>query len=168
MATTLPTAITDLLELTTLSLATTGPEGEPHAAALYYAELFADGKLRLYFFSEPGSQHALDTARDARAAGAVQVEYQGWQEIRGLQLRGQVRQVPEGPEWDQAWEAYIAKFPFVSGLKAVVTLNKLYVFEPTWVRLVGNRSGFGSKEEWALQPEGWMPVPRPARGADQP
>jgi len=32
----------------------------------------------------------------------------------------------------------------------IVQRNALYVFSPTWVRLVDNRRGFGFKQEWDL------------------
>jgi uncharacterized protein YhbP (UPF0306 family) len=65
-------------------------------------------------------------------------------------MRGEVRAVETGLEWDAAWKIYTAKFPFVSELKAVVERTRLYVFEPHWVRLVDNRQGFGFKQEWSV------------------
>jgi uncharacterized protein YhbP (UPF0306 family) len=53
-------------------------------------------------------------------------------------------------EWDHAWELYVAKFPFVMELKAIVERNTLYAFIPSWVRQVDNRRGFGFKQEWSL------------------
>jgi len=137
----------DLLSLSTMTLATSGPSGEPHAAPVYFA---AAETLYLYFFSDPHSQHSLDLARDARAAAAIYPECRDWRDIRGLQLHGEVHPVPPGLEWDAAWVLYAAKFPFVSGLKAVVERNVLYAFTPRWVRLVDNRRGFGFKQEWDL------------------
>ena len=137
----------DLLDLSTLSLSTAGSDGEPHAAAVYFA---VGEALGFYFFSDEGSQHSQDVGRDPRAAAAIYPECRDWQDIRGLQLRGEVRAVEPGPEWDAAWKIYEAKFPFVSELRAVVSRNTLYVFEPLWIRLVDNRRGFGFKEEWVI------------------
>jgi hypothetical protein len=137
----------DLLSLSTMTLATSSPGGDPHAAPVYFA---ADETLRLYFFSDPQSQHSLDLSKNARAAAAIYPECRDWQEIRGLQLHGEVRPVPPGPEWDAAWKLYAVKFPFVTGLKAIVERNALYAFIPRWVRLVDNRRGFGFKQEWDL------------------
>jgi 4-hydroxy-3-polyprenylbenzoate decarboxylase len=134
----------DLLALPAMTLATGSPEGDPHAAPVYFA---ADEKSCLYFFSDADSQHALDLQGDARAAAAIHPLVSGWQEIRGLQLRGRVRAVPAGAEWERAWVLYQAKFPFVAQLKQVVARSTLYVFEPDWVRLVDNRKGLGYKEE---------------------
>jgi hypothetical protein len=137
----------DLLSLSSMTLATSGPSGSPHAAPVYFA---ANEALRLYFFSDPQSQHSLDLARDPHAAAAIYPECRDWQDIRGLQLHGEILPVPPGPEWDAAWELYAAKFPFVSELKAAVERNALYVFIPHWARLVDNRRGFGFKQEWDL------------------
>lgn len=137
----------ELLDLSTLTLATCSPAGEPHGAALYFA---ADENLRLYFFSDQSSQHAQDILVDARAAVTIQPECHGWQDIRGLQMRGQVHLVQSGDEWEHAWGVYVKKFPFVSELQEIVAQNQFYVFLPHWVRLVDNRRGFGYKSEWTL------------------
>ena len=134
----------DLLALPAMTLATGSPEGEPHAAPVYFV---ADENKRLYFFSDANSQHALDLQTNARAAAAIHPLVSGWQEIRGLQLRGRVRAVPQGAEWEHAWVLYQAKFPFVEKLKEAVARSVLYVFEPDWIRLVDNRKGLGYKEE---------------------
>jgi 4-hydroxy-3-polyprenylbenzoate decarboxylase len=135
---------TEMLALPALTLATTSPDGMPHAAPVYFA---ADEGGHLYFFSDPNSQHAHDLHTNPRAAAAIHPLVAGWQEIRGMQLRGSVRAIPPGAEWDAAWECYQAKFPFVAQLKETVARTTLYAFEPDWVRLVDNRKGFGYKEE---------------------
>jgi uncharacterized protein YhbP (UPF0306 family) len=136
----------DLLALDAMTLATQGAEG-PHAAPVFFA---ADEALRLYFFSDPHSQHSLHLAQDPRAAVAFYPAAQDWNEIHGLQMQGQVRLLEQGAQWDQGWACYRAKFPFVDALKAVVAQNALYVFIPRWIRLVDNRRGFGFKQEWVL------------------
>ena len=137
----------DLLSLSTMTLATSGVYGSPHAAPVYFA---ADQALHLYFFSDPDSLHSRHLAENPRAAAAIYPECHDWRDIRGLQLHGQVHPVPPGPEWDAAWELYAAKFPFVSELRLVVEVNVLYGLTPGWVRLVDNRRGFGFKQEWDL------------------
>jgi 4-hydroxy-3-polyprenylbenzoate decarboxylase len=134
----------DLMALPAMTLATSGADGAPHAAPVYFA---ADENHHLYFFSDADSQHALDLQTEARAAATIHPLVSGWQEIRGLQLRGRVRAVPEGEEWERAWTLYRAKFPFVENLKQAVAQSTLYVFEPDWIRLVDNRKGLGYKEE---------------------
>jgi uncharacterized protein YhbP (UPF0306 family) len=157
--------IIDLFQLSTLTLATSGAGAEPHAAPLHFVAIGhpfgatqdlmdmqdlgeAEITWRIYFFSEEKSQHSRDLLVNSHAAATLYPESQDWRQIRGLQLRGTVQQVPLGPEWDQAWEQYRLKFPFVVGLKNIVARNNLYVFVPTWIRLVDNRLGFGFKHEW--------------------
>ena len=137
----------ELLTLTTMTLATTGPDGEPHAAAVYFA---ADENLRFYFFSDVDSQHSRDIQDNPRAAVTLSPECKNGQEIRGLQMRGEVHRVAEGAPWQSAWQCYTSKFPFVLELESVVARNVLFAFEPCWIRLVDNRRGFGFKQEWTL------------------
>ena len=146
----LNTDLAELLGLSTMTLSTSGPTGEPHAAAVYFA---AGEGLKLYFFSDEHSQHSQDAAHHPLAAVTIYPETRNWQDIRGLQMRGAVRAVETRPEWEAVWEIYTAKFPFVSELKAAVERNRLYVFEPRWIRLVDNRHGFGFKKEWIIDHE---------------
>jgi uncharacterized protein YhbP (UPF0306 family) len=138
----------DLLTLSTMTLATSGLLGEPHAAPVYFV---ADRDLRFYFFSDRDSQHARDLDSSPAAAGTIYPEYNGWRDIRGLQMRGKVQIVGQGSEWEAAWSAYCQKFPFVKGLAAVVARNTLYVFTPAWIRMLDNRFGLGFKREWDLE-----------------
>lgn len=136
-----------------MTLSTTDPAGAPCAAPVYFAALRHEtskqvSRWQLYFFSEADSQHAQNIYQDGRAAAAIYPECQDWQDIRGLQLRGMVQAVAQGSEWETAWRAYCAKFPFAGQLKPIVARNSLYAFAPEWIRLVDNRRGFGFKQEW--------------------
>jgi len=137
----------DLLSLTTMTLATTGPDGRPHAASVYFA---ADKNLRFYFFSDVESQHSRDIQDNPLAAVTLYPECKNWQEIRGLQMRGEVDRVAEGAAWQAAWQCYASKFPFVLDLESVIASNALFAFQPSWIRLVDNHRGFGFKQEWTL------------------
>jgi uncharacterized protein len=142
-------AIASLLEVSTLTLATVSPAGEPHAAPVYFAAVWRP-HLELCFFSEEKTRHVQHLAQNPRLAAAIYPEASSWQDIRGLQLHGRAGRISPGPEWDQAWTAYTQKFPFVRGLKAVVARSDFYRLTPTWIRLVDNRQGFGYKQEWNL------------------
>jgi uncharacterized protein YhbP (UPF0306 family) len=149
----IPTELLEILTTPAATIATTGPDGEPHAAAVYFA---SDDQVNLYFFSSSVSQHIIDVLKDNRAAITIHPECSGWQDIRGLQMRGRVHHVNHGPEWERAWEIYTTKFPFAAALKSIVARNELYLFLPVWVRLVDNRQGFGHKQEWLI--EGGIPI----------
>jgi uncharacterized protein YhbP (UPF0306 family) len=145
----------ELLQLSTLTLATVGLTGKPHAAPVYFVAIsevppISGKSLQLYFFSDPASQHAQDLTYRSEAAAAIYPEANTWQEIRGLQMHGVVQVVLPGREWELAWAKYQAKFPFTSAFKQVVALNRLYVLRPDWIRMLDNRRGFGFKEEWSL------------------
>jgi flavin prenyltransferase len=132
-------------DLPAMTLATTGKDGMPYAATVY----FACGEDRqLFFFSAGDSQHSANLAGNPQAAVTIHPLADSWQEIRGLQLQGQVHPVADKEEWEAAWRLYMAKFPFAADLKDVVAKNTLYAFQPDWIRLIDNRRGFGFKEEW--------------------
>jgi uncharacterized protein YhbP (UPF0306 family) len=155
----LKSSIEELLHLTTMTLATIGLDGEPHAAAVYFA---CDDQINFYFFSDAESQHALDNTNEPRAAITVNGEGGGWQEIYGLQLRGAITAVQSKNEWQGAWDHYQTKFPFVSNLQEIIVINQMYVFKPHWIRLIDNRKGFGFKQEWGKSPAEKMAEDVPA------
>lgn len=134
----------DLLALPAMTLSTADSAGLPHSAALYFA---ADASANLYFFSDPESRHAQAGAKGSPAAVSIHPLVEGWEEIRGLQMEGDLRPVTEEAEREKAWRLYTRKFPFTAGLKDLIDRNALYVFTPRWTRLVDNLRGFGFKEE---------------------
>ena len=144
----------ELLTLSTMTLATAGASGQPHATPVYFAALLPPKAVQaplLYFFSEADARHSRELERDARAAASIYPESHDWQEIRGLQLHGWVSPARPGAEWNAGWEAYQQKFPFVAGLKIVVARNRFYIFHPTWIRLVDNSRRFGFRQEWSFE-----------------
>lgn len=154
-----PGPLKEFLSLSTMALATAGPSGDPHAAPVFFAANLEDpqpeklrrGDLRQFFFSDPLSQHAQDVIHNPSAAAVIYPEVNGWQEIRGMQLRGHVHRLSADVEWQAGWICYQGKFPFVSGLQSIIARNDFYVFLPHWIRLVDNRLGFGYKQEWKLE-----------------
>lgn len=136
----------ELWHIPVMTLATSSPNGSPHAAAVYFAA--SPDRQDLFFFSSPGSRHSLDLASNPRASAAIYPMVDEWTQIRGLQLRGHVESIFPGEAWNRGWELYQQKFPFVKDLKALINQNRLYVFRPTWVRQIDNRQEFGFKEEW--------------------
>lgn len=143
----LQSALENLLGLSTMTLATTGRDGEVHAADVYFA---CGEQLNLYFFSDAESQHSMDLSGQERAAVTIHADRGSWEDILGLQMRGTCRAIPDTEEWQSGWGFYLAKFPFVSDLAELIKVNQLYAFSPHWVRLVDNSRGFGYKREWQL------------------
>lgn len=141
---------------TTLALATVSPEGQPAAAAVFYAH---DDALNLYFLSEERTQHGRNLLAHGQVAGTIQADGQDWRAIRGLQVQGAARPV-KALEWPHVAALYGRKFVFVGALLAgragpgVLTgplaRARFWVLRPRWFRLVDNTVRFGYKEELVL------------------
>ena len=141
---------------TTVTLATVGPDGEPAAAAVFYAH---DDTLTLYFLSEEKTLHSQNILTNIGVAGTIQADHQDWRIIRGLQLRGRAELVPASL-WAHAVAVYGRKFAFVgtslTGAKGAAALAgplaraRLWQLTPIWFRLVDNTVRFGHKEELDL------------------
>ena len=127
----------------TLTLATVGPGGEPHAAALFYA---FTPDLHLIFLSEPDTLHARHIGPGAAVAVTIQADGQDWRRITGLQMHGMAR-----PASDAARQIYLARFPFIARTETLARAlknSRFYEITPAWARLIDNSLGFGHKQEW--------------------
>lgn len=132
----------------TLTLATVGPDGAPHAAAVFYA---VAGDLTLYFLSEPKTLHAQHIGMGAMVAATIEENNQDWKNIRGLQIHGFAAPCAGTDEEDLARAIYAARFPFVARaeiLAGPLSRARYYQITPAWMRLIDNTLGFGHKEEW--------------------
>jgi uncharacterized protein YhbP (UPF0306 family) len=138
----------DLLELlaetSTLTLATTDPDGTPRATPLYFA---ASPKADLLFLSDPATPHARNLSERPRAAVAAYPEVASWQEIRGVQMKGTASALGAA-EAEGALALYRGRFGFLSQVPAAFDRMSVYLFRPYWARLIDNRRGFGSAREW--------------------
>ena len=149
-----------LAEQNTLTLATLGPDGDPQAADLYYAET---NDLTLYFVSIPGSRHAVNIARNPRVAVTIHVDSSRWRDIRGVQLLGTCALVT-GADRAGAWTRYCAKFPFVLADAALArALDKVSVYRitPRWLRWIDNTASLGHNQEWLLVDGEWQTLDPP-------
>ena len=131
-----------------MAVSTFGPEG-PWSAAVFYASR----ELTLYFVSSPKSRHALDLARDPRAAAAIHEDYRDWRAIQGIQLAGTVQRL-EGAEREAALACYQQKFSFLSNPVAelVPVLQALgkaacYRLTPSELHFIDNATGFGKRTQ---------------------
>ena len=136
-----------LAKRSTMTLATVNAEGQPQAAALFFATE-DDGSL--VFVSSPKSRHGANITLNGRAAVAIHGETWDWKEIAGVQMEGEVHRIPPGMGRERAWEVYKAKFPFVIEFALEVMRSEFYRFVPKWVRLIDNSVRFGYKEEIIL------------------
>jgi uncharacterized protein YhbP (UPF0306 family) len=135
----------------TLALSTSGKDGTPAVAPLFY--LAGEG-LRLYWFSSPSSRHSRNLRANPSAAVAIYHSTEEWKEIRGVQMRGEVSVVGDRERRKAVERAYAERFRLGRGFEAAFARTRLYVFEPSWIRYIDNSKRFGFKFEL-----------RPARGA---
>lgn len=141
-----------LRKQTTLSLATTGGDGEPLVAPLFY---IADAELSLYWQSSVGSRHSLNLARSPRAAATVYRDVSGWRQIRGVQMTGSAARVTDPRRRAALIEAYCERFKLGRVLRLAARQSTLYAFTPEFVRYIDNAKGFGGRFELIRGPEGW-------------
>jgi uncharacterized protein YhbP (UPF0306 family) len=144
----------------TVTLATTGADGRPWAATVFFA---SDAALNLYFVTDPRTRHGRDLVAGGRVAGAIQPDVHTWDDVLGVQLEG-CAVVLEGPARDTALACYLAKFPDVQRLFDAprndgerligerLRRTAFWAVQPSFVRLVDNARGFGWKGELRLAP----------------
>lgn len=129
-----------------LCLATT-KDNQPWVSPVFYAT----GKAGLIFLSAPHTRHCKNIAENANVSASIQREYIDWNEIKGLQIEGNVVLVSEDCK-PQVIECYSAKFP-VTGDKAppaiANALDKIQWFQLNISKLfyIDNAQGLGHREQ---------------------
>jgi uncharacterized protein YhbP (UPF0306 family) len=140
-------------EQSTLSLATTGPDGEACVAPLFYIE---DEGLTLYWLSSENSAHSINLTRTPRAAAAVYRDTADWKKICGVQMRGTTSRIEDSVRRHALIEVYCERFKLGSILRVAIRRSVLYAFQPEHLRYIDNAKGFGYKFELTRGAEGWM------------
>jgi len=146
-----------LREERTLVLATADPG--PWSAPVYFLHL----RGRFFFFSSPESRHVRGALATGHCAGSIHRSSDDWREIVGLQMDGTLQEIPAGPEAEDAFAAYVRKFPAVRDLVPGAALDlallidtlraRMYVFVPESVFLVDNRAGISGRRAIQLPGE---------------
>jgi uncharacterized protein YhbP (UPF0306 family) len=144
-----------MAEVTSLSLATCSDD-TPWAASVFFT---SDSHFNVYFVSDPRTQHGRDVAVNTRVAATINPECKSWNDITGLQLRGEIS-VVEGVERAKALALYLKKFPQVDQLfqkpqdeheetiaERLKSAN-IYKITPEMIRVIDNAKGFGHREEF--------------------
>ncbi len=144
-------------EETTLSLATTGKNGEPSVAPLFY---MMDEELSLYWLSSESSLHSLNLTRTPLAAATVYRCAKSWREIRGVQMRGAASKVAAPERRRRLLNAYCLRFKLGAAFRLAIRQSALYAFQPEFFRYIDNAKGFGAKFELTREPEGWRLPPQ--------
>lgn len=141
---------------TVFNLATAGPAGLWASAVLYVH----DG-MQLYFTSVASTRHGQNMLMTSRCAGTISDECHTYQEMRGLQVEGDVEHVDGFEERRRVIAAYLDKFPFAAGLwngennPDVIArdpgVHGFYRITPTKILFTDNERLPGGREE--LRPE---------------
>ena len=143
-----------LTENSTVVLSST-LDGIPWAAAVFYV----NDDYNLYFFSDPNSRHSRNFAVNPKAAATVNDHYWEWQEIRGLQMEGQVEHLKSVADKTRAMALYFKKFPFVKQFfDSPLEISKIvadkvsdvifYCFTPSEIYFIDNSEGFGKRKKF--------------------
>jgi uncharacterized protein YhbP (UPF0306 family) len=148
-------------EETTLSLATTGEDGQACVAPLFYV---VDKELTLYWFSSESSLHSQNLARTPRAAATVYRSVESWREIRGVQVHGTVNKVTEPERRNAIIKIYCERFMLGRVPRLALRCRTLYCLQPEFFRYIDNARGFGYKFELTRRPEGWSLTRHPVSG----
>lgn len=148
----LQTVATFLAVCRTACLATIDDDGAPHAANVQYASsgITEDvTSLSLIFVSAPSSAHAWHIARRPDVALTIYAHDDRPEQIHGLQIHARCATV-EASQRDVALMPYLAKYPFVNEppYRDALERQSVYRVEPTWIRWIDNRRGFGFRQEW--------------------
>jgi uncharacterized protein YhbP (UPF0306 family) len=140
----------------TMTLATAGDQ-RAWAAPVYYVLYHGD----FYFFSDPESRHMQDALNNRHAAAAIHPHADTWQEIRGIQMSGQIQSAGTGLTAIKALRAYIEKYTFTRAFfEPGQTMDlknfsrrfktKFYRMTPDVVYYLDNHIEFGFRKQITL------------------
>lgn len=145
-----------------MTLATAGDDGQPHAAAVFYAS----EHCTLFFVTDPATRHGSHLAANGAVAATIQDQPFAWTDILGLQLHGMAGML-DGAEAVDGAAVFIRKFPYVERMLDPAAASektggiRLWRLVPRTIRLVDNRKGFGHRDEIELDAAGQVVEVRP-------
>lgn len=132
----------------TLSLATTDPDGLPHAANVY---VVADDRSSLYFLSSPKVRHVEHLQRRADVAATAYGPAPSPRDIHGVQLHGSCLRCDDSTRAADL-ARFVARFPWAGDYASAMSDASFFQVVPTWIRWIDNRRGFGFSCETAWPP----------------
>ncbi len=97
-----------ILNNQTMTLAT-AIDNQAWAAPVFYVNF----DQNFYFFSNPDARHIKEGFASGQVACTIYAEDASWQNLMGLQMSGNILNVPGGMEASKAILAYVIKFPLV-------------------------------------------------------
>jgi len=131
----------------TLSLATVSAEGHPETAPVFYV---SDDQFNLYWLSGTSVSHSVNLSAHPQVSGNIYPAVWQWEDIVGLQIKGEAQAVSDERVREQILLIYLRKFQLPPSLDAIIAGSTLYVLRPSWMRWVNNSVAFGHKIELDL------------------
>lgn len=128
----------------TLSLATVNAEGHPDTAPVFYV---SDDQFNLYWLSGTSAAHSVNLMAHGQVAGTIYPAVWQWEDIVGMQVKGEARAISDERVREQILLTYLRKFQLPPSLDAIIASSTLYVLRPSWMRWVNNSVSFGHKVE---------------------
>lgn len=139
----------ELLESQRTMVLAVNEDNQPWVAPVY----FVFQSPGLFFFSSPRSKHIQAVVDSRRAAAAIYADCDHWQDIKGLQMVGNVREVDNRIKTVKITASYLVKFPMAFQLLAagkdrtpnLKSRVRLYGFWPIEIHCTDNTLGFGRR-----------------------
>jgi uncharacterized protein YhbP (UPF0306 family) len=124
----------------TLTLATAGSGGRPHAATLVYVN---EGPL-LYIWVRQSAVTAAEIDSNPEVAFAIDEYSQDWRQTKGVQGTGRCAPITDGEELASVAERFGTKFPDLRpGATSAVTFFRI---TPTDLQFIDNTRGEGEPD----------------------
>ena len=140
--------IRDFLETqSTVALATVNAAGHPETAPVFYV---SDDQFNLYWLSTTQVAHSVNLSAHSQVSGSICPATWQWEDIVGLQIKGEARAISDERVPEQILLIYLRKFQLPPSFDNLIASSTLYVLRPTWLRWVNNSVQFGYKTELDL------------------
>ena len=140
--------IRDFLETqSTVALATVNAAGHPETAPVFYV---SDDQFNLYWLSTTQVAHSVNLSAHSQVSGSICPATWQWEDIVGLQIKGEARAISDERVREQILLIYLRKFQLPPSFDNLIASSTLYVLRPTWLRWVNNSVQFGYKTELDL------------------
>jgi uncharacterized protein len=140
-----------------MSLATSGKDGEVHAASLFYA---MEG-LSLVWTSDPATRHSQHVEGQCRVAATIAPDCADFLAVRGLQISGVARRLVDAAQVERASGKMLERFPFLErlasgplALREAWARAGFYRLDPDRITLIDNSRGFGHKATLQVRADG--------------
>ena len=131
----------------TLALATVNAAGHPETAPVFYV---SDDQFNLYWLSGTSVAHSVNLSGHSQVSGSICPAIWQWEDIVGLQNKGEARAISDERMREQILLIYLRKFQLPPSFDSIIASSTLYVLRPTWLRWVNNSVTFGYKTELDL------------------